>query len=256
MGGEIQFIPNEANSGSVFAQWRRAAELASGEFVWLAEADDASEPDFLARALALLSGDPAIQFAFTDSRTIDVDGEPQWPSYKPYYSTVAPGALTETEVFEAKDFVQRFLSVKNLILNVSAVVWRRDALLRALEACEPELKDFRMAGDWRLYLEALSLPEAKVAYEAESLNVHRRHTASVTHALEAERHVQEIGRVLTRLRGGRLACRSPCAEAVSLCGGRFRRSCALEERSRKRWSGVLRKNGKLPVPSRRKAARK
>ena len=191
---EIRFIRNKTNSGSVFAQWRSAADLATGEFVWLAEADDAAEPDFLARALALLSSDSTIQFAFTDSRTIDVDGAPQWASYKTYYSTVVAGALTQTEVFEAKEFVLRFLSVKNLILNVSAVVWRRDALLRAFEGCEPELNDFRMAGDWRLYLGALSLPGAKVAYEAEPLNVHRRHATSVTHGLDADQHVCEIAR--------------------------------------------------------------
>ena len=51
-----------------------------------------------------------------------------------------------------------------------------------------------MAGDWRLYLEALALPGAKVAYEAEPLNVHRRHATSVTHALDADRHVDEIAR--------------------------------------------------------------
>ena len=191
---EIRFIPNRINSGSVFAQWRRAAELATGEFIWLAEADDASERDFLARTLALLSSDPTIQLAFTDSRTIDAEGAPQWASYKPYYGTVAPGGLEQTEVFEAKAFVHRFLSVKNLILNVSSVVWRRDALLRALTACEADLADFRMAGDWRLYLEALALPGAKVGYEAEPLNVHRRHATSVTHALDADRHVDEIAR--------------------------------------------------------------
>ncbi|MFL5255969.1 MAG: glycosyltransferase family 2 protein [Rhodopila sp.] len=77
---EIRFIANTVNSGSVFRQWRRAAELAEGEFVWPAEADDSAEPDFLARAMALLAGDDAIQFVFTDSRTIDTDGAPQWAS--------------------------------------------------------------------------------------------------------------------------------------------------------------------------------
>jgi hypothetical protein len=74
------------------------------------------------------------------------------------------------------------------------VVWRREALLRALAACEADLAGFRMAADWRLYLEALALPGAKVAYEAEPLNVHRRHATSVTHSLDADRHVREIAR--------------------------------------------------------------
>jgi hypothetical protein len=52
-----------------------------------------------------------------------------------------------------------------------------------------------MAGDWRLYLEALSEPGARVAYEAEPLNLHRRHENSVTHSLDGALHVGEIARV-------------------------------------------------------------
>jgi hypothetical protein len=54
------------------------------------------------------------------------------------------------------------------------------------------LKDLRMAGDWRLYLEALAAPGARIAYVADPLNVHRRHAASVTHSLKAQKHIEEI----------------------------------------------------------------
>ncbi|MBR0681725.1 glycosyltransferase [Roseomonas eburnea] len=193
-GRDTRFEPNTVNSGSVFAQWRKAASLAQGEFLWIAEADDLSDPDFLLRAVSQLKSDPAIRFAFTDSSTIHADGTPMWPDYKQYYATLEPGALARSEVFEAADFVRRFLAVKNLILNVSAVVWRRGALLEALEQCGDALAGFRMAGDWRLYLQALAAPGARVAYEAAPLNVHRRHAQSVTHALDAGRHVEEIAR--------------------------------------------------------------
>ena len=141
-----------------------------------------------------MKADPAIRFAFTDSRSIGVDGAEIWPDYKGYYATLEAGALARSEVFAADDFVRRFLAVKNLVLNVSAVVWRRSALLEALEACGDALATFRMGGDWRLYLQALAAPGARVAYEAAPLNVHRRHAASVTHALDADRHVAEIAR--------------------------------------------------------------
>ncbi|MBR0673269.1 glycosyltransferase [Roseomonas soli] len=193
-GRDIRLEPNAVNSGSVFAQWRKAAALAQGEFLWIAEADDLSDPDFLLRAVASLKADPSIRFAFTDSSTIHADGTPMWPDYKQYYATLEPGALARSEVFGATDFVRRFLAVKNLVLNVSAVVWRRDALVEALEQCGDALSGFRMAGDWRLYLQALAAPGARVAYEAAPLNVHRRHAASVTHALDGDRHVDEIAR--------------------------------------------------------------
>ncbi|CAH0306313.1 glycoside hydrolase family 99-like domain-containing protein [Roseomonas sp. CECT 9278] len=192
---DVRLLANTVNSGSVFAQWRKAAEEATGEFVWIAEADDVSDPTFISKLVDLLRSDPEIRFAFSDSRAVDSDGKSLGASYKPYYATVEPGALEHTEVFDADDFVRRFLSVKNLILNVSAVVWRRDALLRALDRCGAELKEYRMAGDWRLYLEALAEPGARIAYEAEPLNVHRRHAQSVTHALKADLHVAEIDRI-------------------------------------------------------------
>ena len=191
-GRRIEIIPNQVNSGSVFKQWRKAAERARGDYLWIAEADDRSEPRFLAGLVALMQYDPTVQFTFCDSATIDADGKPLGASYKDYYATVRPNALSRTEVFEAGDFVRKFLAVKNLILNVSAVLWRREALLAAMDRCATDLQSFRMAGDWRLYLEALNVPGAHVGYCAEPLNVHRRHAASVTHSLNADRHVAEI----------------------------------------------------------------
>jgi glycosyltransferase involved in cell wall biosynthesis len=189
---DLTLVINEQNSGSVFAQWAKAAEMARGEFLWIAEADDLSEPTFLSSLLALMNGDPDIAFGFTDSKSIDADGAHLYASYKPYYATIEPGALSRTEVFDGRDFVSRYLGVKNTILNVSSVLWRREALLRALESCRGDLSDLRMAGDWRIYLEALGTRGAKIAYVADPLNIHRRHAASVTHSLKAQKHIEEI----------------------------------------------------------------
>jgi hypothetical protein len=188
----IRLLPNQTNSGSVFKQWRKAAESASSEFLWIAEADDLCAPQFLAEVVALMRHDPLVQFAFSDSASIDAVGAPLSESYKSYYATVEPDALTRTAIFEAKEFVQRFLSIKNLILNVSAVVWRRRALLWAIDVCEAQLASYRMAGDWHLYLQVLTGKGARVGYCSEPLNTHRRHAASVTHTLDADRHVAEI----------------------------------------------------------------
>ncbi|WP_158814050.1 glycoside hydrolase family 99-like domain-containing protein [Methylocapsa sp. S129] len=192
---DITLVINDVNSGSVFAQWAKAAEMAQGDYIWVAEADDLSEPSFLATMLAAMRTDPAIEIAFCDSRSIDAVGAPVYASYKPYFETIEPGALSRSEVFEGADFLRRFLSVKNTILNVSSVVWRRDALLRCLSACRDELSQYKMAGDWRLYIECLTVPGAKIAYVADPLNVHRRHAQSVTHSLKAQKHVDEIRRM-------------------------------------------------------------
>ncbi|UFZ01823.1 glycoside hydrolase family 99-like domain-containing protein [Bradyrhizobium ontarionense] len=198
---DLTLVLNEQNSGSVFAQWTRAAEMARGEFLWIAEADDLSEPTFLSSLLALMKSDPSIGFGFTDSKAIDGDGAHLYASYKPYFASIEPGALARTEVFEGLDFARRYLSVKNTILNVSSVLWRREALLRALDNCRGDLASLRMAGDWRIYLECLAAPGARIAYVADPLNVHRRHAASVTHSLKAQKHVDEIAAMHDVARG-------------------------------------------------------
>jgi glycosyltransferase involved in cell wall biosynthesis len=192
---DLSLVINEENSGSVFAQWIKAAEMATGEFLWIAEADDLSEPTFLFSLLTMMKNDPSIVLGFTDSKSIDADGSHLYASYKPYFSTIEPGALSRTDVFEGREFVTRYLSVKNTILNVSSVLWRRDALLQTLKACRDDLKQYRMAGDWRIYLECLIRPGARIAYVADPLNVHRRHAASVTHSLKAQKHIDEIASI-------------------------------------------------------------
>ncbi len=210
---DIRVIANARPSGSVFAQWRRAAEVARGEFLWIAEADDAAEPQFLEKLAHSLAGAPDAVFAFSDSRAIDAEDRTLFPSYRDYCAECAGvGALGADDVFSARGFARRFLAERNLILNASAVLWRRRALLAAFDGAGDDLTRFALAGDWRLYLEALTgaltgvgaAPSGgSVAYVASPLNLHRRHDASVTARTDPARHAGEIRR-LHRLAAARL----------------------------------------------------
>ncbi len=197
---DLVVIAGAANSGSVFAQWRRAAEAVSGTFIWIAEADDDADPDLLARLAATLEQAPDIDLAFCDSRTIDGDGAPIWPSYVEYDRQGGADALAHDGLFAAPDFARRFLAERNLILNVSAVLWRRTALLAALDRCGHELAGYRLAGDWRLYVELMAASTGHVAYVATPLNVHRRHGSGVTQSMRGAAHLGEIARVQQAIR--------------------------------------------------------
>ena len=39
---KVKFVENEKNSGKVISQWKKGFELATGDYVWIAEADDLS----------------------------------------------------------------------------------------------------------------------------------------------------------------------------------------------------------------------
>nr|WP_281285497.1 glycosyltransferase [Acetobacter nitrogenifigens] len=190
----IRVVVNRRGSGSVFAQWRRAAAEARGDWVWIAEADDLAEPDFLGRLCAALDAAPEGVMAFSDSRAIDSDGVQIFESYKPYCASVAGDVLDRDGVHMGATFVAEYLSERNLILNASSVLFRRDALQDALSRCG-ELETFEAAGDWRLYIELLKAPGVQVAYVAEPLNAHRRHEKSVTGKMPSDKQLDEITRI-------------------------------------------------------------
>jgi glycosyltransferase involved in cell wall biosynthesis len=194
-GRDIVLKAGRQNSGSVFRQWERGAKLAGGEYVWIAEADDDAEPHLLEALAARLEMAPNIDMVLCDSRAIDGDGRALQASYQDYYAASDAGCLAHDGLFMARDFARRFLVERNLILNASAVLWRRSALLAALATCADDLTLYRMAGDWRLYLALMLASPGQVAWVAEPLNIHRRHAASVTGGLAAAEHVDEIRRI-------------------------------------------------------------
>ena len=86
---DAQVVFNTRNSGSVFEQWRRGVELARGDYVWIAEADDLADPDFLAEVMAGFS-DPAVVLSYTQSKQIDEQGQVLAEDYQEYVADVSP----------------------------------------------------------------------------------------------------------------------------------------------------------------------
>ena len=188
-------VAQAQNSGSVFRQWQRAVAEAKGDWIWIAEADDAADPRLLETLAQALDGAPRAVMAFCDSRAVDGAGATVFDNYKPYYATTAGTTLDGDGLHEGPAFVRACLGERNLILNASGVLFQRQALRAALARLGDELSTFRVAGDWRLYIELLDQPGAQVAYVAEPLNIHRRHGDSTTHRLDAQTHLGEIARI-------------------------------------------------------------
>ncbi len=234
-GRAITLIENPENRG-VFAQWRKAAETATGDYIWLAEADDLAHPTLLARLAAAMDQANQPLLAFADSQAIDESGAQVMRDYKSYYAQSGAQALLADGVWPARDFAAHFLSQRNLIPNVSAVLWRRHALLQALAAV-PDLASWQLAGDWRLYLALLTGQTGEIAYVAAPLNIHRRHAGGLTRRLSSADHIAEIARA-----------QAFAAQALGL-GAEAR---AAQETDRARVAEQLAPAPKRPVARRRK----
>lgn len=187
-----RIVRNDANSGSVFAQWRKGAETAQNDLVWIAEADDWAEPHFLEAATAAFQR-PEVVLSMTQSRQADGNGRILAPDYLDYVRDVAASKWTRAFVGDGAAEVREGLSIKNTIPNASAVVFRRKALLDALRTYEAEIGAYRVAGDWCVYVNALR--HGALAFTPSALNNHRRHDASVTISRFGLAELAEIARM-------------------------------------------------------------
>ena len=163
---------NERNSGNVFAQWAKGIAVARGEFVWIAEADDSCEPDFLETLVALARRHPSVGFIYAQSRIIDERG--QTLEETPHYLREIDSSRWQHDYFaKGTEEVANYLILRNTVPNASACLFRRDVLL-SLDLAQMPLK---LNGDWLAYAQILRRHD--VAFLAAPLNHYRRHANTV-----------------------------------------------------------------------------
>lgn len=189
----LKWIVNSENSRSVFKQWEKAANSASGNYLWIAEADDSAEPNFITEILD--NFDERTAFGFCDSKQIGTNGEELASSYDYYLKDLETFEKNLSFSMDGKLFAQSALCIKNPVLNVSAVIFNRHLLKQTIKKTHRELMSYKVAGDWYLYSDICINSNSKVLYINRSLNLHRRHQVSVTHSLNNQRHLEEIKKV-------------------------------------------------------------
>lgn len=183
----------DANSGSVFHQWLAGVRRTESEFVWIAEADDAADPALIETLMRAMSADTRIVMAYAQSCRIDATGAILAPDYLGYTDDISVDRWRSPYTVSGAEEVERALAVKNTVPNVSAALFRRDALQHVLEYNIDELAGYRVAGDWVVYLRLLKL--GYIHYVPDVLNRHRYHAKSVTGTTDLERHYREVAAV-------------------------------------------------------------
>jgi len=185
---DVTVVPNPTNSGSVFRQWKLGISMCRGDLIWIAEADDFADTEFLAE-LAAGFGDPKTVLAFSQSRQVDENGNVMAEDYLGYTSDIGE-RWQHDFVCDGRMEIAEGMSIKNTIPNVSAVLFRRSSLEQALDQIGERLFDLRIAGDWLVYVHVLM--QGQLYFRSRSLNSHRRHSQSVTKVGDAVRHFDEV----------------------------------------------------------------
>lgn len=191
---EVRLLTNSSNSGNVFAQWRRGVAEATGDYVWIAEADDTCDPDFLETVVPPMASADVVM-SYCESRQIDAEGRALADNYLAYCAFVDENGekYRHPYITDGKTEILSSLAVMNTIPNVSAVLFRRDVLASVFEECFDEICSFRKAGDWLVYYRVLQ--SGRIAFSPRAANCHRRHKKGVIVGGDGKELVEEIARV-------------------------------------------------------------
>ena len=187
---EVRLVFNQQNSGRVSSQWLKGAQLASGDILWIAEADDLCEPDFV-RTVVKSFDDPETVLSYCQSKQILADGSIASNDYLNYLADLSPGRWRTDHVAEGMEEITSYLAVKNTIPNVSGVLLRREPFVRVMANWFEQISKLRIAGDWLTYVLFLE-QSGQVAFHADALNSHRRHPDGVVISSRGPTELREI----------------------------------------------------------------
>lgn len=183
-------VANGTNGGSPFPQWLKGLDMARGDLVWIAEADDTCAPELLA-SLVPSFDDRNVFLAYAKSVPIDSHGAVLGDYERLYLDRIAAGRWSRDYVATDHEEANAGLGIANCIPNASSVVFRR---FRPEPEFATALTGMRLCGDWLFYLRAMR--GGFVSYHSAPLNMHRRHEATVTHGTEGtDRYFAEFAEV-------------------------------------------------------------
>ncbi len=163
-------IVNKENSGSPFKQWEKGIAMARGKYIWIAESDDAAEPEFLSECMSVLDKDPEIALVKTMSTLIDAKGNPS--PIKPFDDYGEDGSAY---IYDGNSYIETRMLDKNSFYNASMIVFRKDAFE---SLADKDYKKMSFAGDWLLWGKMMA--GRKVAEIHERLSMFRLHGRSTT----------------------------------------------------------------------------
>jgi len=171
-------VKNDVNSGSPFIQWKKGIEMASGSWIWIAEADDSSDPLFLSRCAEVIEQNESLVLVSAQSNWIDAEGTTWYRDKMNFANGRNRGNIVRRDVF----------THENAIRNASAVVFRKDAVSAgSLE----KLDQFRWCGDWFLYTEILK--GGDLYFIPQHLNYFRRHENASSFKLYVQGYLYKEG---------------------------------------------------------------
>lgn len=163
---------NVYNSGGTFFQWRKGIQMAKGDYIWIAESDDVADLNFLKKVMNVFENNKNVSVVFTASNMIDenstIIGDLNW-----WLEDFKDNIWFESFIMKGVDFISKFHSVRNVIMNASSAVFRKEYYF----VNEHNNINYKLCGDWITWISMIK--DSNVAYLKDKLNNYRFHKNTV-----------------------------------------------------------------------------
>lgn len=190
----VKTVKNETNQG-VFKQWKKGFELAQGDYVWITEADDYSEAQFLEEVTKPCLLNSNIVLSYSNTSFIDQRGSVVYRNILSEIDVTHSGHWQKNYVIAGQKELEQYLYLNCTISNVSSTIIKRNIPLTTFA----EAEQYKQIGDWMFYVAVMPLGD--VAYCAKRLNYYRIHGLNVTSTMKKQIHYDEIKKWYQKLEG-------------------------------------------------------
>lgn len=178
-------VYNAHNSGSPFKQWKTGMELATGDYIWIAESDDLAENNLLEELMKPFDLYPDV--IVSSCRSIVIDDNNKHLGLQASSDELNATKWQHSYVEDAYVELKNYLQFMCTLPNASAVVFKKPTSIgKVLDT------NMRFAGDW-LFWKNLLKNTGKIAYTNKTLNYFRRHN-------QTTRSVKNINPASERIR--------------------------------------------------------
>lgn len=182
----IRFEKNLENSGSVFKQWMKGISLTTGDYIWIAEADDRCSTELLATIMDGFEKDPEVVLGYCQSKKIDEQGAVLTEDFLVNTSDIDSEKWRHTYTRSGLDEINDALLFKNTIPNASGVVFKK----MDFSPIEEKMLQTNLIGDWWFYIWVVQ--HGKIHFNAASHNHFRFHDNSVRNRSNLTKTIQDV----------------------------------------------------------------
>ncbi len=190
----IRKIYNDTNSGIAFKQWQKGFNLAKGDYVWIAEADDYCDKRMVKKLVKCIKKDKNISIAYVDTAFIDKQGKIFLKSIRPEIDIRKTKHWNHSYITSGENELQNYTFLNCTIANVSSTLIKKGNY----DAFFEKSVQYRQSGDWVLYANLMKLGD--IAYINKPYNYYRVHGNNITSTMKKQKHLEEIKRIHNGMR--------------------------------------------------------